>query len=1038
MQAALVGERGGWRSETMNVDALIAQVAEVTPARPGGGDVEITDIVFDSRHVRPGALFVALDGAHADGHAFVARAVDAGASAVLVNQSRAAEFDLPCPILQAADTRQALGTLAAAFFGHPSDALCMVGVTGTNGKTTITWILEAMFAAAGGAQSSGLLGTIEYRWGSRREPAANTTPESLVTQRLLRRMHEDGVRRVAMEVSSHGLSTHRLRGTHFDAAIFSNLTQDHLDFHGTMDAYRAAKARFFEELVPEARAAGKDAIAIINLDDPNGAWFAERARLAGAPVQTFAVNAAADWRAEQITVSLEETAFRVRGPQDDFVLRSHLIGDFNISNVLAACVAARHVGISPAQIQQGLDALRSVPGRLQRVGLPGADGPRAASSLPGVFVDYAHTPDALMRALQTIRPVTRGRLWVVFGCGGDRDRDKRPQMGELAARLADICVVTSDNPRSEPPQAIVDAILTGVDTVPGVVRLDESQLPVAPSGVWVQPDRAAAIATALGAARADDVVLIAGKGHETYQEINGVRVNFDDTQHARQALELRAPHSLRVASWSLAKIAHAMGGALRYADSSKLVETAAAQRMPTGVCTDTRKLRPGELFVALRGDNFDAHDLLGAAGDALALVVERVQRAPSDRLLIVVDDTLQALTRLGHALWCEARDAGVRTINITGSNGKTTVKEMVAALWSEHGQVFATPGNLNNHIGVPLTLCAMPMGCETLVLEMGASAVGEISQLIALAPGEVRIITSIGMAHLEGFGSLENIRRAKSEIFERADAQTRAIVPFEEAANLIGADFQGQVTTIGDAPPADLWVEPETLSDGAPDNAAQALRVRRGDGAHPDLLGAPIYLPLPGAHNARNAAVAIATLQVRGESPQAGALNASFAGLTLPAGRWRRVQVGDFHFIDDAYNANPSSLRSAARAFLQTPLAGDHTRVIVVGEMRELGPTAQQIHRDSVADLVRTGGFDAILAVGTFAPEMRDEGLSTLDAMTAKGAQKHTEIAAVEDAAAAAAWLLEYGAHHRPPFVLLKASRGARLERIIDLFEAQI
>lgn len=466
-------------------------------------DVEVADITFDSREVRPGTLFVALAGATRDGHAFIATAVAAGAAAVLLDRSRVAEFaNLTVPLLVVDDTRAALGLLAAAFYRHPARELAMVGITGTNGKTTTSFLLEAVLRNAG--RAPGVIGTVNYRWRDVVEPAPNTTPESLVVQRLLRRMRDDGVDSVAMEVSSHGLSTHRLTGTQFDVALFTNLSQDHLDFHGTMQHYFDAKLRLFTEHL----AAG--GVAVVNVDDAHGRELAAKL---GAAVTVSAAGAAADWSCREVAHHVDGTEITLVSPHDTRTFRTGLLGEFNVSNALQTLAAADALGVDLDTSTAALAALRGVPGRLQHIG--GGDRPH-------VFVDYAHTPDALARALTALRPLTRGALTVVFGCGGDRDRQKRPLMAQAAEQHADRIIVTSDNPRSESPDAILDDIVAGFTARANVAR---------------DADRARAIATAVSTAAPDDVILLAGKGHETYQEIHGVRRDFDDLEHARRALE---------------------------------------------------------------------------------------------------------------------------------------------------------------------------------------------------------------------------------------------------------------------------------------------------------------------------------------------------------------------------------------------------------------------------------------------------------------------------------------------------------------------
>jgi murE/murF fusion protein len=998
----------------MQLKALLDQIDELELACGRADGIDVSTVTFDSREVGAGALFVALEGARVDGHRYVDDAIDSGAAAVLVTRDHL-PIDAGCPVLSAENTRQTLGLVAKAFFGRPSDELCVVAVTGTNGKTTTAWMLDALFEAAGNA--SGLIGTIGYRWKDREEPAVNTTPESLVVHELLGRMRDDGVEKVAMEVSSHGLSTYRLRGVSFDAAIFTNLTQEHLDFHGDMRAYRDAKARLFDELLPASACAGKEPKAIINVDDEYGPWFAERAREKGIDVVTFGMEHEAQWRAIEAEQTLDGSRFVIDGPDERFEVESPLLGDFNVSNALGAAVAAAMVGLSVEQIQAGFSRLGYIPGRMQRVftqrvfGQP-SDKP---ADHPTVFVDYAHTPDALGRALATVRPLSSGRLFVVFGCGGDRDPDKRAPMGREAANVADVVVVTSDNPRTEAPEAIIAQVLEGLTNEK---RLAPNDLRACNDGVWVEQDRAHAIGSAIACARKDDVVLIAGKGHETYQEIGGERRSFDDVEYATKALrDWESPK--RIAGWTLEKVAQACGG--------RLVGEGASALSASGVCSDTRAIGVGELFVALRGDSFDAHDFLDQAQEqgAIAAMVDRSD-VDTDLPLVVVEDTLAGLTALGQAIWAEATEEGLHTIDVTGSNGKTTVKEMLALVWSSHGDVFATPGNLNNHIGVPLVLCDIPQVCDHLVVELGANAPEEIAHLIGLAPGTERIITSIGVAHIEGFGSVDAIRRAKSEIFEQADHQTTAIVPFAEAEYLIGEDFPGEVITVGFEEGADLRVE---LLE--PDRSAdEALRVRMTmSGQRMSGQSLTICLPIPGAHQALNAATALATLIARGVEPSQIRCNAALAELALPSGRWRVVDQGDICFVDDAYNANPSSVRASFEAFMGTHDPMARARVAIIGEMLELGDDAARWHREVAAAIAATQHLDAFVAVGSFAGQMAEEAEANAAGSLATAGFEH-----VEDVAH---WLDAQVASKGPAFVFLKASRGARLERVVDLMESK-
>jgi UDP-N-acetylmuramoyl-L-alanyl-D-glutamate--2,6-diaminopimelate ligase len=465
----------------------------------GDGGTAVTDVVLDSRKVDPGALFCCVPGSRFDGHDLAGAALEAGAAALCVERP----LDLDAPQLLVGSVRAALAPLADAFFDHPSRRLDLVGVTGTNGKTTTTFMLEAIFRAAG--RTPGLLGTVEVHLGDTRRPALHTTPEAPDLQRLLAEMAEAGVQAAAMEVSSHGLALHRVDATRFRAAVFTNLTQDHLDFHADLDDYFAAKRRLFT--------AGFTPLGIVNLDDPYGRLLAETAEVA---VVTTGTGAGADWRATEVTASLEGASFRLRAPGGSRPVRLRLAGHFNVANALGALAAAEAVGIDLDTAVAGLEGLTGVPGRFERVD---------AGQPFTVLVDYAHTPDSLDNLLRAARAVTDGRVIVVFGCGGDRDRAKRPLMGEIAGRLADLAIVTSDNPRSEPPEAIVAQVAEGAARSAG------------PGGFRVEVDRRAAIRAALALAGPGDAVLVAGKGHEQGQELaGGVKVPFDDRLVAAEEL----------------------------------------------------------------------------------------------------------------------------------------------------------------------------------------------------------------------------------------------------------------------------------------------------------------------------------------------------------------------------------------------------------------------------------------------------------------------------------------------------------------------
>jgi UDP-N-acetylmuramoyl-L-alanyl-D-glutamate--2,6-diaminopimelate ligase len=485
-----------------------------SPAHPSESAGAVTGVAYDSRAVKPGHVFVALKGQRADGTAFVQQAVANGAIVVVAEQPLTPDVSVPWMVVS--DARSALAVLAAAFYGDPSSELRVVGITGTNGKTTTAYLLASIFDAAG--LPCGILGTVVYRVGPGSadvREASRTTPEAPDLQALLRDMVNGGSAACAMEVSSHALAMHRVDEIRFAAGVFTNLTRDHLDFHGDMDQYFRAKRRLFEMLP-------RDAPALINADDPRAAALLDAG---GRPV-TYAINRPADITPGPLSFTLQGLRFSIRTPRGSLQVRSSLVGRPNVYNILAAVATAAALDVPFDAIERGIASLEGVPGRFQLVS-GAADGVT-------VVVDYAHTDDALRNLLETARPLTSGRLITVFGCGGDRDRTKRPLMGAVAGRLSDLIVITSDNPRSEDPDRIIEEIQRGItpDT-----RRDPAQR------VLTMSDRRLAIKKAVEVARPGDLVLVAGKGHEKYQVIGDRTLPFDDVEVAREALMRRRSNS---------------------------------------------------------------------------------------------------------------------------------------------------------------------------------------------------------------------------------------------------------------------------------------------------------------------------------------------------------------------------------------------------------------------------------------------------------------------------------------------------------------
>jgi len=484
-------------------------------------DSEVVALSQDSRTITAGSLFVAVRGFHSDGHQFIPQALAQGAVAVIAEKQRDATGTGAAPVILVPDSRAALARLATVFYGRPSERLKLIGITGTKGKTTTSYLVRSIIDAAG--HRTGLIGTIDYRVGEKVYPAPNTTPESLDLQRLLAEMVEADVEYCVMEVSSHALALGRTDGCLFEAALFTNLAQDHLDFHKDLGSYFQAKLRLFTDLAA-------DKTAVVNRDD---AVFSDIIGRTKAKVHTYGMTAEADIHpAKEIGHGISGLSFSARTPIGMIAVESPLIGKHNVYNILAAIGAGLSQGFSAATISRGITAMKAVPGRMEKV---------EAGQCFGVIVDYAHTEDSLAKLLDAVREITTGRVITLFGCGGDRDRTKRPAMGAVAVDRSDLAIVTTDNPRTEDPQTIITEIESGMivsgSRVASPAEADRTLPGKTP--YLVIPDRAEAISAAIMLAKPGDMVVLAGKGHEDYQIIGDTKHHFDDREVAREAIGKR-------------------------------------------------------------------------------------------------------------------------------------------------------------------------------------------------------------------------------------------------------------------------------------------------------------------------------------------------------------------------------------------------------------------------------------------------------------------------------------------------------------------
>ena len=512
------------------IQTIRVQDASPSAIDPTDMDARIGSIHYRAQDVQPGGVFVAIAGSAADGHDFIDEAVSRGACAIITQK----KTGIGVPALQVSDTRRALAMIAAAFYGNPSEHLTLIAITGTNGKTTTAYIIEGILQKAG--YRVGVIGTINYRYGDKTFDNPVTTPESLDLQRILAEMKQSGVTHVVVEVSSHAIDLSRIEHCWFDVGVFTNLSQDHLDFHGSMDAYWSTKKRLFRDYLPGGPK--KDHVrAVINCTTSHGR---ELARELNIPVLRVGDADQTDVGTVAIECRLDGIAGRIQFPGGHFEIHSPLVGQHNVENILCAVGVAAALELKPGIIQAGVEGVSRIPGRLEHI-----------ENQTGryVYVDYAHTPDALENVIRAVLALTTDRVICVFGCGGDRDREKRPLMGEIAVRHCDLSIVTSDNPRSEKPMVIIEHILAGIKKG-NAVAYSPADLNngYKDKGYVVEPDRQRAIALGISVSRPGDTVLIAGKGHETYQILGAKTIHFDDREVARKALtrvkERSAPPTL--------------------------------------------------------------------------------------------------------------------------------------------------------------------------------------------------------------------------------------------------------------------------------------------------------------------------------------------------------------------------------------------------------------------------------------------------------------------------------------------------------------
>ena len=902
-------------------------------------------LCLDSRQIRRGDVFFACRGFGGDGRDYIAHALEQGAAAVVVHvDGHAAVQDVVAvPTLEVEGLQGLLGLIANQWYGEPSRALTVVAVTGTNGKTTsVHWLAAALNA---GGVPCGTIGTLGVRLPDGADLGGMlTTPDVLTMHRSLAAIRDAGATVAALEASSIGLEQGRLDCVSIHIAAFTNLTHDHLDYHGTVENYKAAKLKLFTW-------PGLHTI-VINADDPAGAELLAMPSSSATTLGYSLVDAPrAQIQARDVHTGPDGLIFRLSSPRGTAQLLTRLVGQHNISNLLLVAGVLQGLDWPISKTARILATLSSVDGRLQIVEPIAAN--QGSNSYPLVVVDYAHSPDALERALSALRDVVdvrRGKLICVFGCGGNRDKSKRPIMGRIAAERADHVVLTNDNPRMEDPQSIANQILAGM-----------------PREVHVELDRAQAILGAIWHADARDVVLLAGKGHETYQEWRAERLPFDDREWARFAL-----------TW-----------------------------LRSGrVSIDSRKIQAGEIFVAIKGDSFDGHDYLAQvqAGGACAAVVSK-RNADLDFPQFVLGDTRTALIQIARG-W--RRLFHLPVIGVTGSNGKTTTKEMIASIlvaWRGVDGSLATQGNLNNDLGVPLSVLRLTARHQAAVLELGMNHPGEIALLSGIAQPTIGIVNNAQREHQEFMHTVEAVARENGSVLEALPCDGVAVFPGDDVFTELwtGLAAHRDVLSFGFTAACAVWAD-----------HIHAEPTRTHCQLHTPAGTANLVLSAPGVHNLRNALAATAGALAAGAP-----LSAIIQGLQAfnpVAGRMQpKVMVNGYQLIDDSYNANPDSVRAAIDVLAQL----EGTTILVLGDMAEVGNDRDAVHLE-VGAYARERGIDALLTCGEAA---------------SFAAQAFGEPAlAFESVETLTSHLLKL----MPAHILVKGSRSTRMERVVVALEKQL
>ena len=913
-------------------------------------DIEFNGITEKATEVQEGYVFCALKGTKANGADFVPEAVQKGAVAILTDQDLSSEV----PVIKVANPRALLTQIAAKLYS--SEQLKKVAVTGTNGKTSTVYYVSEIMNKLGVLTAS--MGTIGVASPTINIAGSMTTPDAVTLNKTLHTLQEKGIQVVAMEASSHGLDQGRLNGNVIVAGAFTNLTRDHLDYHKTMENYLAAKAKLFSEGIQE------NGTAVLNSDIPEYAFLKELCLKRGLKIISYGKNADTLKLIKQTpTPNGQDLMIQVDGKE--VVISTKIYGDFQAYNILTAVGLCMGLGKSWKEIEPILSELTPPAGRLENVG----ETPSGAQ----VFVDYAHTPDALERVLTSLRPHTKNQLCCLFGCGGNRDTGKRAQMGEIADRLADKIYITDDNPRDEDPSPIRAAIK---EACPKGEEYD---------------NRREAIRISIQNLKEGDVLVLAGKGHESGQLIKGVNYPFNDKIEAQLVLKSMKEQPL----WPATELQMAL--------NTSVDKNICAG----GIVFDSRTIKLGDIFVALKTEANDGHKYVRQALEkgAVACIVDHEISDIFKENQIVVPNTLKALDAL-------ARFSRMRTeaqiIGITGSCGKTSTKEMLASCLAQQGRTYATQKNFNNNLGVPFTLANMPADTQYGVIEMGISHPGEMVELSDLVRPNVTLVTNIAPAHQEYFADTRAIASEKIHILDYQNKEGAIVLNCDDTQYQFLADTATKaglkkIIRFGQGEKADF----KLLSASFLDDKTRVIAEWHGEKLSYEL-------DFIGTHFALNSLAVLAAIDALGASVDQAIQD--IQTLSPIQGRGKNftavVDGKTVHIIDDAYNANPVSMSAGIKALgLRRG-----RKIAVLGDMLELGEKSYEMHLDILQELEQNN-IDKLYAVGPIMGQVFDLAPSDIQGAKAESAGDLADIL--------------WRDLQEEDWVLFKASHGIGLEALI-------